>query len=83
MTLMQLTLWFGAFGALILSIRIAKGSRQIGYGALSDCDFGPGDIDAGHYLASGRVAWGTEPAARQTPGRASPRKRVADRFAMR
>ena len=80
---MHLILWLGAFGAVILSIGIATGSRQTGYDALADYDLGPGDIDAAHYLASGRIAWATRPAARQKRVRAAPRKRVADRFGMR
>ena len=83
MTTMHLILWFGAFGALMLSIGIAKGSRQAAYDALADRDLGPGDIDAGHYLASGRIAWANKPAARQKQLRAAPRRRVAHRFAVR
>lgn len=81
MTLMHLILWFGAFGALILSIGISKGSRHAD--ALADCDLGPGDIDAGHYLASGRIAWATSSTARQKPHRVISRRAVADRSARR
>lgn len=65
MTIMHLILWFGASGALILSIGIARGSRLSGYNAFADGDLGPGDVDAGHYLASGHIAWATGPSAPQ------------------
>jgi hypothetical protein len=83
MTIMHMILWLGALAVLILSIGVAKGSRQAAYDALADRDLGPGDIDAGHYLASGRIAWAKKPAARQKRRPAASHRGVAYRFAMR
>lgn len=83
MTIMHMILWLGALGALILSIGIARGSRQTAHGALTDCDLGPGDIDAGHYLASGRITWTAERAGSHRRARQRPTGKVAYRSAMR
>lgn len=53
-----------AASALALGFGLAMRVIQGGRDAFSGCDLGPGDVDAGHYLASGRIAWGL-PAVRR------------------
>jgi len=57
MIAIHLVLWLGIAGAAILSLGIARRTLFAGYDAFGEFALGPGDIDAAHYLSSGRVAW--------------------------
>ena len=81
MTMIHFSLWLAAAAALMPSIAIAKRALQSGRDVFAGCDLGPGDVDAGHYLASGRTAWQV-PAVRRKSNAAGRRGRNrADAYA--
>ena len=71
-----------AAGALALGFSVAIRVFQGGRDAFAGYDLGPGDIDAGLYLASGRIAWRLPAAHAKGQGASLCRpKRAADRYA--
>lgn len=72
MVAMQIVLWLGVAVAAILGIALGRRAWFAGHDPLAGFEIGPGDIDAAHYLASGRIAWASLRARR--PGGSNRRR---------
>lgn len=68
--------WLAIAGAAIPALAIAKRVLRMGRDILADHDFGPGDVDAGHYLTMGGIVW-QRPMRMTSPNRSAYR---AERF---
>lgn len=67
MSILALSIWPGAVSGLLLFGGFARAILRPAHNA--EDELAPGDIDAGFYLSTGRIAWKSRPQAKRAKGR--------------